>query len=130
MKALSISFLLLLGYISCNKKVYSLTLKDYRTIEGIKIGMPIQEAIKVLDKKFVVEKKKIIVLDDEPKAVEYLVTSNKKVPLFTFNEKISYSQAFLTGQKQKKIMDQVMKKAGIADQWHQLNFLEIVDQLN
>ena len=85
MKALSISFLLLLGYISCNKKVYSLTLKDYRTIEGIKIGMPIQEAIKVLDKKFVVEKKKIIVLDDEPKAVEYLVTSNKKVPLFTFN---------------------------------------------
>ncbi len=55
------------------------------------------------------------------------------IPLYsmvTFNEKISYSQAFLTGQKQKKIMDQVMKKAGIADQWHQLNFLEIVDQLN
>lgn len=55
------------------------------------------------------------------------------IPLYsmvTFNEKISYSQAFLTGQKQKKIMDQVMKKAGISDQWHQLNFLEIVDQLN
>lgn len=57
----------------------------------------------------------------------------KWIPLYsmvTFNENISYSQAYLTGQKQKKIMDSVMKKACIADQWQQLNFQEIVDQLS
>jgi hypothetical protein len=86
MKSLVLFISLLLGMASCSKKTYNFTLNDYRTVEGIKIGMPIQKAINVLDKKkFVVEKKKIIVLDDEPEAIEYLVTSNKKVPLFTFN---------------------------------------------
>lgn len=76
---------LILGIISCSKKTYTTALTDYRSIEGIEIGMPIKQAIKVLDKKFGVEKKKILNLDDEPESIEYLVTNDKKVSLFTFN---------------------------------------------
>jgi kynurenine 3-monooxygenase len=57
---------------------------------------------------------------------------DKWIPLYsmvTFNENISYSDAYITGQKQKKIMDKVMKVPGIADRWQELNFKEIVDQL-
>jgi kynurenine 3-monooxygenase len=56
----------------------------------------------------------------------------KWTPLYsmvTFNENISYSQAYRTGKRQKKIMEEVMKKPGIASEWQNLNFKEIVDQL-
>lgn len=56
----------------------------------------------------------------------------KWIPLYsmvTFHENISYSQAYISGQKQKRIMDKVMLIPGIADQWEQLNFQDIVDQL-
>lgn len=85
MKVLSVAIMVLLGITSCAKKTFNFTLKDYRTVEGIQIGMPIKEAIKVLDKKFKVEKKKITILDDEPESVEYLVTSSTKGILFSFN---------------------------------------------
>ena len=57
---------------------------------------------------------------------------DKWIPLYsmvTFNENISYSQAYHTGKKQEKIMDEVMKKPGIALHWPKLNFQEIVNQL-
>jgi kynurenine 3-monooxygenase len=58
---------------------------------------------------------------------------DKWIPLYsmvTFHENIRYSDAFKTGQKQKKIMDEVMKRPGIFENWEQLNFAEIAAQLN
>ena len=54
------------------------------------------------------------------------------IPLYsmvTFHEHVRYSEAYETGQKQKKIMDQVMKTPEIAANWTSLNFEEIVNQL-
>lgn len=58
---------------------------------------------------------------------------NKWIPLYamvTFNENIRYSEAYAIGQKQKKIMDEVMKDPNIATTWQSLSFQQIVDQLN
>lgn len=55
------------------------------------------------------------------------------IPLYsmvTFHENIRYSEAYATGQKQKAIMDKVMKTPGIETSWTSLNFKEIVDQLH
>lgn len=57
---------------------------------------------------------------------------NKWIPLYsmvTFQEDIPYSVAYATGQKQKKIMDEVLKKSGIEKSWESLNFGEIVSKL-
>lgn len=54
------------------------------------------------------------------------------IPLYsmvTFHENIRYSQAYKIGQKQKAIMDKVMKIQGIETGWTSLNFEEIVNQL-
>jgi kynurenine 3-monooxygenase len=54
------------------------------------------------------------------------------IPLYsmvTFHEQVRYSEAYETGQKQNKIMDQVMKMPEIAAKWNSLNFEEIVNQL-
>lgn len=54
------------------------------------------------------------------------------IPLYsmvTFHDHVRYSEAYETGQKQKKIMDQVMKTPEIASNWTSLNFEEIVNQL-
>jgi kynurenine 3-monooxygenase len=58
---------------------------------------------------------------------------DKWIPLYsmvTFHDNISYSQAHNTGQKQKKIMDSVMANPRIAEQWQDLDFENIVNQLN
>jgi kynurenine 3-monooxygenase len=55
------------------------------------------------------------------------------IPLYsmvTFNENIRYSDAYLTGRKQRKIMDEVMKKPGIGTTWPSLPFDQIVHQLH
>jgi hypothetical protein len=41
-----------------------------------------------------------------------------------------YSIALETGAKQRKIMDEVMKKPGIEKTWESLNFREIVNRLD
>jgi kynurenine 3-monooxygenase len=54
------------------------------------------------------------------------------IPLYTmvtFRDDIRYSEAYAIGQKQKKIMDEVMKRSDIQSNWEQLNFKEIVNQL-
>ena len=56
----------------------------------------------------------------------------KWIPLYsmvTFREDIRYSQAYRTGKKQERIMDDVMNTPDIAGRWKELNFKEIVDQL-
>lgn len=54
------------------------------------------------------------------------------IPLYsmvTFNDHIPYSEALRTGQQQKQIMDRVMSGKDIHSNWEQLNFKEIVEQL-
>lgn len=72
---------------SCSKKVNSLILSDYNSLEGIKIGMPISDAQKILNKKYHVEKAKIPAMEDEPESEEYVVYKqpSKKEILFSFN---------------------------------------------
>lgn len=57
----------------------------------------------------------------------------KWIPLYamvTFHENIRYSDACRIGQQQKVIMDEVMKMPRIESTWPQLNFAQIVEQLN
>jgi len=56
----------------------------------------------------------------------------KWVPLYsmvTFHDDIRYSDALATGQKQKKIMDEVMQLVNIETTWEQLDFESIVSKL-
>jgi kynurenine 3-monooxygenase len=56
----------------------------------------------------------------------------KWIPLYsmvTFHENIPYSVAYETGQKQKKIMEEVLKMPGIERNWKELDFSEIVERL-
>ncbi len=56
----------------------------------------------------------------------------KWIPLYamvTFNENIRYSDAYTIGQKQKKIMDDVMKTPGISATWQSLNFQQLVHRM-
>jgi hypothetical protein len=85
MRVIFFVFLTILGLSNCAKKTTNLALKDYQSLEGIRIGMPIKDALKVLDKKYIVEKKLVKILDEEPESIDYLVTNKKKEALFTFN---------------------------------------------
>ncbi len=54
------------------------------------------------------------------------------IPLYsmvTFHENIRYSDAYNIGQKQKKIMDEVMARLNIEQTWESLNLTEIVKKL-
>lgn len=54
------------------------------------------------------------------------------IPLYsmvTFYDSMPYSTAYETGQKQKKIMDEVMKQPGLEKNWESLNFGKIVETL-
>lgn len=54
------------------------------------------------------------------------------IPLYsmvTFNEQIRYSKAYDVGIRQRRIMDEVMKRPDIQDNWQSLDFASIVAQL-
>jgi kynurenine 3-monooxygenase len=58
---------------------------------------------------------------------------NKWIPLYsmvTFNDSIRYSHAYATGQKQKRIMDEIMAQPGIEKNWETLDLEKIVSKLN
>lgn len=57
----------------------------------------------------------------------------KWIPLYsmvTFYDTIRYSEAYQTGQRQKKIMDEVMKTPDIETKWEELDLEGIVSKLN
>jgi len=85
MKTSYLMIILTLCASSCHKKIANFTLKNYRSIDGIHIGMPIDNAIKILDRKYQVKKNQIIIFDDQPESVEYIVTNHKNQSLFSFN---------------------------------------------
>jgi kynurenine 3-monooxygenase len=56
----------------------------------------------------------------------------KWIPLYsmvTFHEDIRYSEAIERGRQQKAIMDEVMKRSDIIQNWEQVDLKEIADQL-
>jgi kynurenine 3-monooxygenase len=56
----------------------------------------------------------------------------KWIPLYsmvTFHENIPYSVAYETGQKQKRIMEDVLKQPDIEKNWENLDFKEIIERL-
>ena len=58
---------------------------------------------------------------------------NQWIPLYsmvTFHDHIRYSDAYATGQKQKRIMDEVMKTPEIKSNWQSLNFEKIAKELS
>jgi kynurenine 3-monooxygenase len=50
-------------------------------------------------------------------------------PMVTFHDDIRYSEAQRIGVRQKKIMDEVMKRPGIESNWQHLDFEQLVHQL-
>lgn len=50
-------------------------------------------------------------------------------PMVTFMDSMRYSDALRIGQKQKQIMDEVMKTPDLANTWQSLDFKSIVNQL-
>lgn len=62
----------------------------------------------------------------------YELFPDKWVPLYpmvTFMDNMRYSDALRTGQKQKLIMDEVMKTKNLENTWQSLDFRQIVSQL-
>jgi kynurenine 3-monooxygenase len=58
---------------------------------------------------------------------------DKWIPLYsmvTFYDNLRYSDAYKTGQRQKKIMDEVMQTPDIEAKWMSLDFASIIDKLN
>jgi uncharacterized protein YeeX (DUF496 family) len=85
MRAFVFAIMVIMGFSNCAKKVNNFVLNDHQSVEGIKIGMPIDEALKILNTNHKVEKKKVVILDDEPASYEYVVANKKNEKLFTFN---------------------------------------------
>lgn len=87
MKRILILFIIFSGLTNCSSKLYISELKDYKSIENVKIGMPINTAIGIAKKKHFKEKKERLVYEDEEKEYEYVVYNDdsKKVALFSFN---------------------------------------------
>ena len=80
---------------------------------------------KVADPEFLLRKKIEARLHD--------LFPRKWIPLYsmvTFHDDIPYSDAFRLGKKQEKIMDDVMARPGISDHWQDLNYSDIVGQLD
>ncbi|MFM8849651.1 MAG: FAD-dependent oxidoreductase [Cytophagales bacterium] len=62
----------------------------------------------------------------------HLLYPDKWIPLYsmvTFQESIPYAVAYATGQKQKKIMQEVLKKPNIEKNWESIDFGEIISKL-
>ena len=58
---------------------------------------------------------------------------DKWIPLYsmvTFHDNTRYSQALRMGQKQEKIMDEVMKTPDIGSRWRELDFRAIIEQVS
>jgi len=86
-KSSIVIFIVILVF-GCSHRLTSNKLRDYKSVDGVKIGMQINSAIDLVKKKHYVEKTKVIVNEGENKEFEYIVYSDdtKKAVLFSFNE--------------------------------------------
>ncbi|PKP46126.1 MAG: hypothetical protein CVT94_15685, partial [Bacteroidetes bacterium HGW-Bacteroidetes-11] len=81
-------FTVFFGLTQCTPKLTILELKDYKSIEGVKIGIPINSAIELIGKQYYVEKTAVPVYEGDDEEFEYIVytNNNKRIALFSFNE--------------------------------------------
>ncbi|MDO9511928.1 MAG: hypothetical protein Q7J34_09225 [Bacteroidales bacterium] len=86
MKRLVFLLIVSLFLANCTNKLTNLQLKDYESIGGVKIGMPLKSAIEYAGKKYHVEKTEIPVYDGKKKEFDYIVykDESKKIVLFSF----------------------------------------------
>lgn len=77
--------LTLISMIKCTPKPESINLTDFKSIEGVRIGMPINSAVELISEKYFVEKTTVSNYEEEE--VHYIVYSDKKkrTELFSFN---------------------------------------------
>ncbi len=70
---------------NCTPKLDSINLLDFKTIEGVKIGMPIDTAVKLVSEKYYVER--TIASNYEEEEIHFFVYPDKKkrLELFSFN---------------------------------------------
>jgi kynurenine 3-monooxygenase len=62
----------------------------------------------------------------------YTLYPDKWIPLYsmvTFHDDIRYSEAYTISRSQIKIMNEVMSRPGIQDQWESLDFKTIAESL-
>jgi hypothetical protein len=87
MKKITVLIIIGLSLAGCSSKLTSLKIKNNKTIEGVKIGMPLSKAIEKAKKKFYVEKTIIPVNESGTSKFEYTVykDESKKTVLFSFN---------------------------------------------
>lgn len=88
MRKFAFLFVVLLFLANCSNKLASLQLNDYKSIERVRIGMTLDEAVKLVSKDYFVEKSRIIAYEKKSEDYEYIVYSDKtkEETLFTFNE--------------------------------------------
>src|SRR5690606_32608003 len=102
----------------------SLRIPDTQAIAQLALDNFVEMRDHVADPEFLLRKK--------IEARLYDLYPDKWIPLYsmvTFNSSIRYSDAHEVGQRQKKVMDEVMKRPGIKDNWEQLDFAQIVEAL-
>jgi hypothetical protein len=87
MKQIALLLFISLVFVNCTHKLTVIELRDYKSIEGVKIGMEINTAIELVKKKYFVEKSEIPTYEGEEKEYEYIVYTDatKKTALFSFN---------------------------------------------
>ena len=87
MKRASIIIAIILFSVRCSNKLAITELKDYRSIEGVKIGMSINSAVESAKKKFFVEATEIPAYEEQDPVYLYTVYEDKtkKQVLFSFN---------------------------------------------
>jgi kynurenine 3-monooxygenase len=106
-------------------KFYHLRKTDTDAIAELAMDNFVEMRDLVADENFITRKK--------IEAKLHTLYPSKWIPLYsmvTFNEDIRYSEAKSIGEKQKKIMDDVMRQLSVREKWEQLNFEKIVNRLS
>jgi hypothetical protein len=75
----------LILFYQCSPKNSSALIKDYRSVEGIYIGMPLDEAIQKSERKFKVKKTKNVYLENGNHYLYEVFSKRGKKNLFAFN---------------------------------------------
>lgn len=78
-------FSMLFVFFQCSPKNSSALIKDYHSVEGIYIGMPLEEAIRKTERKFKLKKTKNIYFEEGNHYLYEVHSKRANKALFTFN---------------------------------------------
>ena len=85
MKRVALWFLLLVVFVSCHREKPLVQLTDYRSVEGVVLGMPVVEAVKKSREKYFLEKTVIPVDAGEKTKFEYHVFISREIRTFLYS---------------------------------------------